>query len=292
MDDRPTGSAREGGIPHATARLPPAPVALPAFRRHGDRQLARQFGGVRLDRSHRADFTAARERPLIVYFNCSSWWDPLICLQLAAHLLPERRHFAPVSAAALARSRLLDGIGLHAVDDSTARRARVRQQLAAASRVLEQPDATLWIAPGWRQADPRQRPVELGSWFGHLVSRLHRGVLLPLAIEYPFWDSPLPEVLVRFGEGLAIEDAGMRAHDWTAVLSAQLQQTQDRLAENVLARDRGRFEPLLGAAGSPAREAGQASETGPLHRGLPAMWRRLQARLRRRGTLERGALPP
>ncbi len=285
MDNRPIGSERGSGPQHGGPAA--TPLALAAFRRHGERHLARHFNSVRLGRAHHPDFTAARDRPLIVYCNHSSWWDPLVCLQLAAQLLPERRHFAPIPAGALAGSRFLSGIGFYTVDDQPGRHARFRRHLDAASQVLEEPGATLWIAPSWRLADPRQRPVEVRPWFGQLVHRLHRGVLLPLAMEFPFWDALLPEALVGFGQELAIEDAGMRARDWTAVLAAHLQEAQDQLAADAQTHDPNLFEPLLGAGAAAA-----AAPAGAARGGLPAVWRRLQAHLRRRREHGRGPLRP
>ena len=39
-----------------------APLSMPAFRRLGERHLARHFHAVRLSRAQRPDLTAARER--------------------------------------------------------------------------------------------------------------------------------------------------------------------------------------------------------------------------------------
>ncbi len=76
---------------------------------------------------------------------------------------------------------------------------------------------------------------------------MRHGVLLPLALEYPYWSEPLPEALARFGEEVAVEDAGMRAHGWSEVLAARLEAAQDALAAEAVARDAARFEMVQGA---------------------------------------------
>jgi 1-acyl-sn-glycerol-3-phosphate acyltransferase len=234
---------------------------MPVFRRHGERFLARSFHAVRLSRSQRPELTAARERPLVVYLNHASWWDPLVCLQLASQLLPGRRHYAPIEQAAFSRHPLFARLGFFAVDPASARGAR--RFLETAARILEQPGATLWITAGGALADPRERPVTLQPGLGHLAVRLRHGTLLPLALEYPFWTEPLPEALACFGEELAVEDAGMRAHGWAEVLAARLEAAQDALAAEASARDAARFEVMQGGG-----ERGGTS--------LQDAWRRLR----------------
>jgi len=244
-----------------------SPLATATLRREGERLLVRRFQAVRLSRARRPDLAAARERPLVVYLNHVSWWDPLVCLQLARQLLPGRRHYAPIAASALAGESLFARLGFFPVDPGSARGAR--RFLALATQVLAQPDAVLWITAGGTLADPRTRPVKAQAGLGHLAARLRHAVLLPLALEYPFWCAPLPEALARFGEELAVEEAGMRARDWAEVLASRLEAAQDQLAAEALARDESRFE-VLAAAGTPGGAGGAGGA------GVQSAWRRLR----------------
>jgi 1-acyl-sn-glycerol-3-phosphate acyltransferase len=264
-EDREGGEQPDGGA--GTAEGPRvSPLLLRLFGRHAERRLARHFHAVRLSRGERPQWTAARGRPLVVYLNHSSWWDPLVGLAVAHATLPERRHYASVGAAVLARNPFFERLGFFAVDPGTARGARGFLDTALA--LLAQPDTVLWITAGGQLCDPRARPVEVQAAAGHLARRLRDGVLLPLALEYPFWGEPLPEALARFGEPVALADAGMSAADWTEVLAAKLESAQDRLAAEATARDPARFELLVGA------EPGAA--------GVHDAWRRLKSRLRGR----------
>jgi hypothetical protein len=270
MDNRQTDGQGTGPAPTGGPPVPPGlPLALDTFARYGEPYLAHHLHAVRLSRARRPDLTAARERPLVVYLNHSSWWDPLLCLQLAAQALPTRRHFAPTIGVPPG-DPLFSRLGFYPLDAHPARDAR--RLLDSAARLLDEPGSTLWLMPG-ALADPRRRPVELHPWLGHLVRKLRRGVLLPLAVELAFWDERRPEALLRFGEELAIEDAGMRARDWTTVLATHLQDTQDALTAEALARDPSRFEPVL----APSDETAGAA----LHRGgraglLRGLWRRMR----------------
>ena len=80
--------------------------------------------------AQRPDPAAVRGKPLIVYFNHPSWWDPLICLRLAASLFPDRSHYGPIDAAALGKYQLLREAGL------LRRRGRHRPRRAAVPRRL------------------------------------------------------------------------------------------------------------------------------------------------------------
>src|SRR5580693_8386926 len=98
---------------------------------------------LRLLRGERPQWTAARGRPLVVYLNHSSWWGPLVGLAIAQATLPERRHYASVDAAVLARNPFFERLGFFAVDSGTARGARGFLDTALA--LLAEPDTALWI---------------------------------------------------------------------------------------------------------------------------------------------------
>jgi 1-acyl-sn-glycerol-3-phosphate acyltransferase len=243
-----------------------SPLRIALYGREGERQLGRHFNAVRLSKSQRLDPALARGRPLIIYLNHSSWWDPLICLELARELFPGRRHYGPIDAGTAGEYRAFTRMGFFEVEPGSARGAR--RFLALAQDLLGQPDATLWIPADGRFGDPRERPVRLRSGIGSLASRVRQAVLLPLALEMPFWEARLPEVLARFGEELPAGDADLRAGDWTEVLEDRLESALDALAAESLARDPARFD-VLHAGGA---EAG----------GLGAAWRRFLGSFRGR----------
>lgn len=264
MDPRDPGPAperrgeRDGSSPELS------PLLLSAFGRYCEHYLSRHFHAVRLSKSQRPDPVAIRDKPLIVYFNHPAWWDPLICLRLAHQLFPERRHYGPIDATALGKYRFFERLGFFGVEPGTARGAR--RFLTISQEILARPDAALWIAAEGRFTDPRERPVKLRSGLGHLASKARQAMLLPLAIEYPFWEEKFPEALTRFGEELPASDADMGPSDWTVVLETRLEEAQDALAVESLSRDTTRFEVLLGGS------AGVG--------GVYDVWRRLKARVK------------
>ena len=240
-----------------------SPRMLGLFRLYAERYLARHFHAVRLSRAGRPDLAAAQGRPVIVYLNHPSWWDPLVGLALAVRFFPDRRQLAPIESAALERYRFFERLGFFGVEPGTARGAR--RFLAVAETLLASPDTALWLTAGGRFADPRERPVRLQAGLGHLASRLSGAVVFPLALEYPFWNERFPEALARFGEPV-LTDGTRRPAEWTALLEAGLGATQDALAAEALSRDPDRFEDLIGGA------AGVG--------GVYDAWRRVRAGLR------------
>ena len=241
-----------------------SPLLLSMFEKYTGRYLARHFHALRLSQAQRPDPMAIRGKPLIVYFNHPSWWDPLICLRLAEQFFPDRKNYAPMDASALTKYPFFERLGFFGVELGSARGAR--RFLSVSQQVLSQPDSALWIAAEGQFTDPRARPVRLRSGIGHLAVRVRQAVLLPVALEYPFWEERTPEALARFGEEIPAGEAGLKATDWTAVLETRLQKALDALAADALARDPGRFDVLLGGT------AGVG--------GVYDAWRRLKARFR------------
>jgi 1-acyl-sn-glycerol-3-phosphate acyltransferase len=178
--------------------------------------------------------------PLIVYANHSSWWDPMISVLLAGRLLPGCRHYAPMDAAALAKYPILRRVGIFAVESHSARGAA---QFLRTSEAILKSGGVLWITPQGRFADSRE-PLHFKPGLGALAARMPAVTLLPLAIEYTFWDERLPEALLRFGEPLRVAQ-GSHTEAATAQLENALAATMERLKTAVVARDAGAFSVLV-----------------------------------------------
>jgi 1-acyl-sn-glycerol-3-phosphate acyltransferase len=184
------------------------------------------------------------DRPVIIYTNHPGWWDPLVFLTVAQELYPNRMSYGPIDAGALGKYRFLERIGFVGIEAGTRRGAATFLRTArAASR---RSDVIFWITAQGAFADPRQRPLEIRPGVGHAMAGMTQGLIVPLAVEYPFWNERLPEALVAFGE--AIDGAAAPARDaaaWTTLLAARLEATQDRLAAAAAERNRAKFHTLL-----------------------------------------------
>lgn len=181
--------------------------------------------------------------PLIFLLNHPSWWDPLIGIALTA-LFPNRQAFSPMDSAGLAKYKFFSWLGFYGVDIGTTRGAATF--LRTSRSILQNPDAMLWITAQGQFTDPRKRPVTLRNGIGHLAARVDHGHVIPLALEYPFWNERFPEALVRFGEPIPIGKAmNLSPAEWTIRFTQSLEKTMDALASEAIHRDPDLFNTFL-----------------------------------------------
>jgi 1-acyl-sn-glycerol-3-phosphate acyltransferase len=252
-----------------TPNLDPVQARSPQFCRlaglYMRRYMARNFHAVRISKSGRPRLAAGR--PAIIYSNHPSWWDPALFIVLNTTWFAERPGYGPMDAAALDKYRFMRRIGIFGIEPETRRGAR--QFLRTALRILNNRHAILWVTAQGAFTDARARPVCLRPGVAHLAKRLPDAVLVPLAIEYPFWDERYPEALCRFGEPLHTGRTGAdlsTVQSWQRTLELRLSANMEALAAEAMTRDPRRFEVLVrGAAG-----------VG----GIYDAWRRTRARLR------------
>ncbi len=230
-------SRNQGSLPRRS------PLFFRVFRKYARRFIRKNFHAFRIDGQGAMPDSASR--PLIVVMNHASWWDPLVALVLSESTPPMRTHFAPMDAKGLEQYRTLEFLGIFGVELGTTRGslAFLRQCMA----VLARPESVLWITPQGRFVDVRERPTRFKEGLGRLLHRVSQVDVVPLAIEYPFWNDRRPEVLVRFGPLIPVEDGASRSpKDWTRSIEQALEETQDRLAEASRARDPAAFITLIG----------------------------------------------
>jgi 1-acyl-sn-glycerol-3-phosphate acyltransferase len=200
----------------------------------------RHFRAVRVLGSERFIAAGQQNKPLIVYANHCSWWDPMVQVLLAAELMPKRNHYAPMDAAALERYRIFKHIGVFGVETKTTRGAA--QFMRIGLSVLEE-NGVLWVTPQGRFADAREHPVEFKPGLAALASRVKGScTVLPLAIEYTFWNERLPEVLLLVGEAIDVEETTSEAIEER--LKFALTQAMNDLKLLAMKRDASEFTLL------------------------------------------------
>lgn len=213
-------------------------LTLRFFRHIVRRYFRRHFRAVLAQHAERL----ARARgPLIVYGNHSSWWDPMLIVLLGELLLPQRNHYAPIDAEALKKYPVLRKLGIFPVEMGSARGAA--QFLRTAEAILRS-GGVLWLTPQGRFADPREFPLAFKPGLAALALRLPEIPLLPLAVEYTFWDERLPETLIHMGEQLQIEPT-MNTAQATQILESALGDSMYVLQQATIRRDASQFTELL-----------------------------------------------
>lgn len=210
------------------------------FVRYLRRYFARNFDAVRVSRECRVP--RETDRPLIIYANHPSWWDPIVLLLLIRTHYDDWRFHAPIDAAALARYPWLERLGLFPVEAD--RLSGARRFLEAGSALLGSERTGLALTAQGEFADVRERPVRIRRGVAHLLERHPGARAFPIAIEYAFWNERLPEVLVRFGQR-PITAGGRGIEAIHGELEQALEHQLDRLARAAITRDAGQFDALL-----------------------------------------------
>jgi 1-acyl-sn-glycerol-3-phosphate acyltransferase len=251
--------------PARTARITPElPVNSRWFTRffaaYSERLVRKHFHAVRLLGA--PDLSAFAGRPLVIYANHPSWWDPLIALVVWRRLLGDRVPYAPIDAAMLKKYAFFKRLGFFGVDKRSL--AGARRFLRVSRELLARPDTLLLITPQGRFVDVRDAAAGFEPGLAHLAVAAPDAVYLPLAMEIAFWEEKRPEVLLRFGE--PVHPSADRALAMNARLEAALREASARLAEASIRREVEAFQNLLAGG----------SGTQPVYdawRWLKARWR-------------------
>lgn len=211
------------------------------FRWYVRRFVRRNFHAVRLSKTSASWPTAIT--PLVVVLNHPSWWDPMLAV-LLTDAFPNAEHYGAIDAEAVEKYRVFNSLGFFPVDQQSLRGAA--HFLRTAELILSSPNRALWLTVQGRFSDVRSRPLDLRSGVGHLAARLDNAVILPVALEYAFWNEKTPEALVRVGTPISVSDfPGLKAKEWTERIEAALTETLDGLNRETMTRDPALFTPLM-----------------------------------------------
>jgi len=243
-----------GDVPQISPRL------LKVFTWYVRRYVRKHLNAVRVSRA--GGFPELTAEPVLVYMNHPSWWDPMIGMVIAEEFLGGHSHYAPIDEAQLKRYRFFSRLGFFGVRLGSLSGARTL--LTTGGQILLQPGAILWLTPQGGFVDVRERPLSFFPGIGHLAKLIRRGMLLPIGVEYPFWEERHPEALVRFGEPVEAADLfGCNAGESTRLLESRLLATQEALAQESIRRDPTDFDIVL---------SGRAGVGG-----VYDLWRRMRA---------------
>jgi 1-acyl-sn-glycerol-3-phosphate acyltransferase len=235
-----------------TSAAKPQPSRVPVrwnwlfngFCRYVLRYLRKNFNAVRLTKNSAA--IPSDGLPVLVVLNHPSWWDPLIGTALIQRFA-EVEHFGAIDAVALQQYPLFTRLGFFGVDTTSLRGAA--EFLKTAQEIFAKPNRVIWVTAQGHFADARVRPLGLKSGVGHLAARLEAGWILPVALEYGFWNERLPEAFIRIAEPIPVRaHSQLTGKQWTQVIEEALTNSMDELSLEVQRRDAEQFETLIGGS--------------------------------------------
>lgn len=136
-------------------------------------------------------------RPLVLYSNHPSLWDPLVLGMVVSEHYPERLAYAPIESQAYDRHWYFHGLGFFPVTQKTVR--GVRDFLRVGRAILEQSRSALVITPEGRFSEPNAERLSFQRGLATLLAS-HKGevVVQPVHLEYGL-RKPDRRVTVRLG---------------------------------------------------------------------------------------------
>lgn len=233
-----------------TPRTRPA-VDLPArwpwlirgFKQYALRYLRKHFRAVRISKNGATLPTG--DEPVLVVMNHASWWDAMTPIALFNQFPRGFEQFAAIDARAVEQYGFFKRLGFFGIDVNSVRGAATFLRVGEA--ILSQPKRVVWVTAQGQFTDARVRPLNLRSGVGHLAARMTRGFVVPIAIEYPFWNERTPEALIRVGSPLDVtEFSELSGKEWTARIESALTDAMDGLTADAMTRDPARFTTILG----------------------------------------------
>lgn len=180
----------------------------------------------------------------IVFANHASWWDPIVAMMCQNQYMSQRTLFAPIDSEQLENYAVLKKMGFYGVRLQTF--AGAQSFLETSKKLLAVPSTSIWITPEGKFCDVRDHEQPLMPGLAHLVSKLNHTTVIPLALEYSFWDDSRPHIFGRFGDPISCEQSGLGDKSACKERLAQaLRITQRELASAVIKRDPLPFNYLM-----------------------------------------------
>ncbi|MDJ0655509.1 MAG: lysophospholipid acyltransferase family protein [Xanthomonadales bacterium] len=225
-----------------TALPPYTPFLQRGFIRFLHRFFRKNFNGVRIARDGIPEVPV--DRPVVVISNHPSWWDPITLLLMGELMFPGRRCYGPIDAEALTKYPILGRLGLLPLDSESP--SSIRAFMRSAEAIFADNQALGMTVQG-EFVDSRSRPLKLQAGIAHLMRRFPDVPVVPVALEYPFWNERRPEALIRFGE---VDLGGphrrsSRPAELLEHATGMLTDTMDCLSELAQTRDPAQFETLI-----------------------------------------------
>lgn len=221
----------------------------PRFQRmfawYARRLVAKRFHAVRVAHGGEAllQDAARHPGPLVMAFNHTSWWDPVIGLYLHDRVMHQREPLTPMDATQLAKFKFFRKLGMFGIHPDSPEAIRHLERYVAGV-FQRQPSSVLMVTPQGRFVDVR-KPVVVQPGVGLVCSRKPTARVLVGALEYGFWTDQLPEVFIRVAAMPALPPVA-DARAWTESIQAAMQANGSALARLVEARDPAAFDTLAG----------------------------------------------
>jgi 1-acyl-sn-glycerol-3-phosphate acyltransferase len=196
---------------------------------------ARAFGGVYAYCEPKAlDLRSRPELPVVFSSTHTGWWDGYMAGFLNRRIF-QRDAYLMMEEVNLARYWFFTWIGVFGVDRDDPRRALASVEYTV-QLLTEQQNRAIWMFPQGTITHPDARPLGLFGGVGHIVKRVGRCAIVPVALRYDFRMDQAPDAFARIGEPMVVDMKAERisAKDLTHSLDLAMSENDDRLHEDLL----------------------------------------------------------
>ncbi|MDI3286481.1 lysophospholipid acyltransferase family protein [Polyangium sp. 15x6] len=217
------------------------------FSGHARSRIQATFGEVRAQGLDRAR-ALAREAPLLVVSNHTSWWDPLVAMHVSTHLLGTDG-YAMMDAKNLRRLPFFALVGAFGVDLDKPTDGALGMRHAA--RLLDAPGKLVWVYPQGQERPITERPLGFRPGSAEIARVSRKARTVPVGLRYEFGGTERPTLWLSFGEPVKAE------RDTTKGRAAQEEAVEaelSRIERAVRGEDAESFVVVFRAA--PARVGG------------------------------------
>lgn len=198
----------------------------------------RAFGGVYAYCEPNAlDLRDQPELPLVFSSTHTGWWDGYMAGFLNRRIF-KRDSYLMMEEVNLARYWFFTWIGVFGVDRDDPRKALASVEYTV-QLLTEQANRAIWMFPQGTITHPDTRPLRLFGGVGHIVRRVGRCAIVPVALRYDFRMDQAPDAFARVGEPLVIDVKAERlsAKEITEKLDLAMSQNDDRLRADLMRSD-------------------------------------------------------
>lgn len=214
---------------------------LRRFRRFVPGYVSKRFHRVWLSKGSQFP-NADCDLPILFVMNHPSWWDPMMGVLLSERF-PQYDHYAPIDAQMLEKYNVFKRFGFYPLERDTIR--GVARFLRTSLNILSHNRHAVWITAQGQFCDVRQRPLKLEPGVGHIAARMSHGLIVPIALEYTFWNESRPNAFIAVGQAINVIDQQNSAKQWLIKIETSLTTTLDELNTCVEARQPEQFSPLI-----------------------------------------------
>ena len=197
------------------------PVFNAWFAGHARSRIQRTFERLRVHGLARTRGLCARA-PLLVVSNHTSWWDPLVALHAAQHLLGADG-YALMDAANLRRLPFFALVGAFGVEPGSPPDGAGAIRYAA--RLLDRAGRLVWVFPQGAERPITERPLAFKAGSAEIARVARRAVTVPVGLRYEHAGTEKPDLYLSFGEAVAAERDPARGRE-----------AQERAVDGELAR--------------------------------------------------------